>query len=329
MKKIFRVFTLLILCFCLSLQVFALSLPKRPDNRYVLDESNVLTTDLENHIIRKNESLFSRTGAEIVVAVVDYISGDDMEEYTMDMYDEWGIGSKERYNGLLLVLALHEGDGGDYYAVPGYGLKSVFTPPSLKDLFKKNLEADFSQGNYDSGVNKFFDDVYEIIENYYKTYTDEYNNFTTGGATSKQSSDVGWVFSNFLRVIVILLIVIVIIAFISRNRGGGGYGGGNGGGGGGFWNGMFWGSVIGNRRHHHHGYHPHGGHYHRPPPRGGYGHNPHGGGFSGGSGGFTRGGGRPSSGAGRSGSSGRSGGGFSGGGGRPSGGAGRGGAGRR
>ena len=45
--------------------------------RYVADEADVLSSETEQYIIDKNQSLFEDTGGEIVVVSVDFMDGMD------------------------------------------------------------------------------------------------------------------------------------------------------------------------------------------------------------------------------------------------------------
>lgn len=316
----------------------ALAVPKRPENQYVLDSADVLSSGTEQRIIKKNQDLSDQYGAEIVVVAVDFLGGEDIEDYTYEMFNDWGVGSVERNNGILLVLAIGEED---YYALSGYGIDDYFDGGRLGDILYDYLEDDFAAEDYDAGVRKVFDALASEVESYYaggaqagiqpEGRDDDYNDYDSWFSRWSIGHFISMILSFIFKVIVILLVVWVLVGFFS-SWGGGGRGSG-GGGGGGFWRGMMLGSMMNRRRNYWHG--PYGppppppgpGPGPRPGPRpGGFGSPPRGG-FGGGghSGGFHGGGSSHGGGAGRSGgfSGGRSGGGFHGGGGSHGGGAGR------
>lgn len=303
------------------------AVPQRPANKYVLDEAGVLSDKTEREIIKENEELFEECGAEIVIVAVDFLGGKDIEDYANDLFNTWGIGSSQRNNGILLVLAIGEEN---YYATTGYGLEDYFDGAKFQELFDDYLEEDFAAGRYDEGVEAFFDEVLDEVEDYYERYEDEYTQpdspdydepYYSSVRPSRWKSFMG-VVSNVVRIVIIMVVVIIVVRIFSgRGRGGRGgppYGGG-GGGGGNFWTGMMLGNMMGRNRRSHWGAPP------PPPPPGGFGgpgHRPAGhrpGGF----GGFTGGGRSGGFGAGRSGGGFGGGGGFSGGGASRGGGAGR------
>lgn len=319
------------LCLILWAAMPALAaVPQRPANKYVLDEAGVLSDKTEREIIRENEKLFEECGAEIVIVAVDFLGGKDIDDYAYDLFNDWGIGSSERDNGILLVLAIGEDN---YYATSGYGLEDYFDGAKFQELFDDYLEEDFAAGDYDEGVEKFFSEVLDEVEDYYDGYEDEYTRQEDdyGSYDVRDGVSSGW--HDFLEFITglfwtaVLLVVIVLIVRAFTHGGRGGRGGppyGGGGGGGNFWAGMMLGNMMGRGRRSHWGAPP------PPPPPGGFG-GPRPGGFGGrpgghrpggGFGGFTGGGHSGGFGGGRSGGFG-GGGGFSGGGGTHGGGAGR------
>lgn len=319
-----RVFTLAVaaaLAVVLTIPALAV-VPDRPENQYVLDEAGVLSDETEQEIISQNQKLFEETGAQIVVVAVDFLDGEEIDDYAYSLFNSWGIGSVERNNGLLLLMAIAEDN---YYAMPGYGIEDYFDGAKLKDMLNEYLEPDFAAKDYDAGAKKFFDAALSDMESYYANHSDEYNsgNITPDYDYSYEyepsfGERLSWMFGNVLSVVIrIVVVVVIFLVLVSIIRGIGGGGGGprsgGGGGGGGFWTGLFLGNLLGNSRRR-------GGWRPPPPPPGGFGPRPpRGGGGFGGFGGFHGGGGGGFGGGGFRGG----GGGFHGGGGSRGGGAGR------
>ncbi len=287
---------------CLALPALAV-VPDRPENQYVLDEAGVLSDETEQEIISKNQKLFEETGAQIAVVAVDFLDGEAIEDYANSLFNVWGIGSVERNNGLLLLMAIGEDN---YYATSGYGIEDYFDGAKLQGMLNEYLEPDFAAKDYDAGAKKFFEAALSEMESYYANYTDQY---TPGSGETAPDYDYyydyeptwgdrisgffGGFMSSVFRIVVVIVIIFIISAVI-RGMGGGGRGGprSGGGGGGGFFTGLFLGNLLGSS-------HRRGGW--RPPPPGDFGPRPprggggfggfHGGGGGGGFGGFRGGGG--------------------------------------
>lgn len=300
----------LALALCLAVPALAISIPQRPENQYVLDEAGVLSEETEQEIIDTNNTLFEETGAQVVVVAVDFLGGEDIEDYAYTLFNSWGIGSEERNNGLLLLLAIGEDN---YYAMSGYGLEDYFDGAKLKGMLNDYLEEDFAARDYDAGVEKFFSQAVSQVKTYYANYTDEYTPGETdpdydydddGQYEPSFGERTGRFFRNLLsvvgRVVGVVIVVAVLVMFFRGISGGGG---------GGFWTGLFLGNLMNRGRR---GWPPPRG---PRPPFGGGPRPPFGGGGFGGGGGFHSGG---------HGGFGGGGGGFHGGGGSHGGGAGRG-----
>jgi len=136
----------------------------------VHNEGGVITEDTAGYIEAMNTSLFAQTGAQIAVDVVETTGSADIARYAEETFTELGVGSRERNNGLLLVLALkNEYNGapdGDYYIAWGSGFSSS-QQSRLEDILYSTLEDDFAAKRYDRGVKKTFDALVDYLEGVY------------------------------------------------------------------------------------------------------------------------------------------------------------------
>ena len=139
-KKLLPAALALLLALALALPALA-AYPERPENQYVLDEAGVLSTATEQTIVQENQELFQETGAQIVVVAVDFLDGVEIDDYAYSLFNLWGIGSQERNNGLLLLLAIGEDN---YYAQAGYGVEDYFDGSRLQGMLDEYLEPDFA-----------------------------------------------------------------------------------------------------------------------------------------------------------------------------------------
>ncbi len=235
------------------------AIPERPENLYVLDNANVLSSETQREIVRENEKLFDRTGAEVVVVTVDFLDGKSIRDYSYELFESWEIGSSERNNGLLLVLSVAEDT---YYAMPGYGIEDFLTGERLDALLNENLEEDFAAGQYDAGVRKFFGAAVDELEAYYQKGGAEPED---GGYGEDGWEDNGYFeessFRSLLRIVVrvigsvVVVILLVLLVSVLSSGGRRGPKGGSGGSGG-FFRGLLLGRAIGRS-------------YRRRPPFGG------------------------------------------------------------
>ena len=73
-------------------------------------------------MVRK--TLEKQTGAQIVVVTVQNLEGQSLEEYATELFRNYGIGDKEKNNGVLLLCAYEERQ---FRIEVGYGLEGTLT----------------------------------------------------------------------------------------------------------------------------------------------------------------------------------------------------------
>ena len=136
---------------------------------YTYDHAGVLSDKTMKHIDAMNTSLFAQTGAQIMVVTVDSTGGTDIVQYATDLGNRYGVGSAERDNGLVIVLALEDiaqnGLKGDYGVSGGDGLYKY--GQELTSLLYAYMEEDFAAGDYDAGVEKTFDAYIDWFADFY------------------------------------------------------------------------------------------------------------------------------------------------------------------
>ena len=145
--------------------------------QYVLDEEGVIREKTAEYIDAMNDSLFAQTGAQIAVQVVETTGDMEIDVYTEKEFERLGVGSAERDNGILLVLALenyYEGQPiGDYYMGWGSGF-DYFLTDTLADILYTYMEEDFAAGDYDAAVKKTFDAMVDCLADHYDVTVKEH-----------------------------------------------------------------------------------------------------------------------------------------------------------
>ena len=74
----------------------------------VVDQAGVVPDDAERQVNDELLSYQQRTGNQIAVAIIDTIGDASVEDYSIDLAKEWGVGSAEEDNGVLLLIAIEE-----------------------------------------------------------------------------------------------------------------------------------------------------------------------------------------------------------------------------
>ena len=213
---------LLALLVLLAVPAAALTVPEPSELFYVADYANVLENDTIDYMVERNDLLYDQTGAQIVVLTVDFLDGAEIEDYAYAVFNDWGIGSADKNNGVLLLLVIGEEN---YWAVQGKGLENTLSSGTLGDILYDYLEADFAAGDYDAGVRKTFDALYTSLERIYgsvsggsvpNSYPGGYND---GYDYSDGYSSGGSFAAALFLVFLVIVIVIVAVSLGSWRRG--------------------------------------------------------------------------------------------------------------
>jgi len=78
--------------------------PKPTENFYVEDYSGCLNEETERYIYEGAEQLEKDTGVQMVVVTVPNTHQDELENYSVHLANEWGIGNAKEDNGILLLI---------------------------------------------------------------------------------------------------------------------------------------------------------------------------------------------------------------------------------
>ena len=188
------------------------------------NEGGVISQDTAEYIEAMNESLFAQTGAQIAVDVVKDTGSEYVGDYAERTFRELGVGSRERNNGLLLVLALeNEYDGapdGDYTLAWGSGF-SASQQTRLEDTLYYTMEDDFAARRYDAGVRHTFASLIGCLEAIYGvTVTTappapermgNYQTLSGGYQSTGAAVAAGSVVMGLIALVIVLLVLWIIL----------------------------------------------------------------------------------------------------------------------
>jgi uncharacterized protein len=198
---------------------------------YVNDEAGVIGEQRAAELESFLDQVHQKTGAQFAVLTVQTCAPEDPSTYKTRVFNTWGIGDKERKDGLLLLVAMQEHD---LKFETGYGLEGTLPDGWEARMLRDLAVPEFQKGDPAAGITAAVLSAAQRIAAE-KGVTLEWN----GKALRyvKPSGNHEWV-----GMLVLFLLFFVIFPALSastryRRRGGfwgGGWGGGFGGWGGGF-----------------------------------------------------------------------------------------------
>lgn len=198
------------------------SLPDLPKNQCVVDDANVLSSSTVQTITDLNAQLESScSGAQIGVLTVDYTGNLTTEDYALQAFNTWGIGSSSENNGVLILLVMEsqEYEDGDYYLTYGDGFRNT-TLESQASALAQTMEDDFVRQDYDDAVTTCARNVAQTIADIYgvslsggNTNNDSYNEPAYDDNSSGGLGDILLGFVTILFTIILLLIIVSVIVY--------------------------------------------------------------------------------------------------------------------
>lgn len=196
---------------------------------YVNDSANVLSDEVEGLIVLNNDALYAACGAQIVFVTVPTTGTTSIEDYAYTLFNSWGIGSGDKNNGILLLMAI---DDDDYWITQGKGLQDYITSGDLDDMLYNDLEPDFAAKDYSAGAEKLFTALFEAVVRVYDlnltldtTLYDDYravrseNAYTPSAAPrnnddSEDAAIVLWV----VAIVLVIALITIVNSFRRRRR---------------------------------------------------------------------------------------------------------------
>lgn len=127
--------------------------PEPSKSFYVYDEANLLSSETEKFIIDVNKHYEdTNEKPQIVVATVDSLNGNSIEEYSEKLFKKWGIGGNKLDNGVLILMSAKERE---IRFEVGYGLEGALTDSGTGAILDRNIE-DLKNNDFDSALKNIF-----------------------------------------------------------------------------------------------------------------------------------------------------------------------------
>lgn len=222
--------------------------PKPTNSLYVQDYAGILSNDAKTRINRLGSQLDAKTKAQVVAVTVKSLEGAALEEYSLALLRQWGIGDKTLNNGVLLLVAV---DDRQSRIEVGYGLEGRLPDAKTGRVQDEYMIPYFQKGDYEKGiVNGYMALVGEVAKEYNLELKNQAKPVQSrSGASTSAWDQLPWWLRLALAAGLLGLVVIdwlffggaitrLLLLLLARGRGGGGgsggggFGGGSGGGGG-------------------------------------------------------------------------------------------------
>lgn len=139
--------------------------PEKPNPpRLVNDFSKTLSDKevrrLENKLVAYNDS----TSSQVSIVLINSVGPYDISDYAFQLGDKWGIGRKDRDNGILILAAMKDRK---VFIATGYGMEGAIPDILAKRIVDQLIVPNFRTENYYTGLDEATDMIFKLASGEY------------------------------------------------------------------------------------------------------------------------------------------------------------------
>ncbi|NJL14161.1 MAG: TPM domain-containing protein [Microscillaceae bacterium] len=222
MKNLLCLIICLMLCLICQAQIIP---PKPKPAQYVNQfEVQILSPKEQQWLEETLRAYDDSTSTQIAVVIINSLKGHKIQEYAHLWAETWGIGQKEKDNGLLILIALKE------KAVrieTGYGLEPIITDLKASDIINQIIIPAFKKEDYYIGISEAINEVFFLLRGEFERSEAEKNSHqnqkteeTSGKTDSSASSSSAKLFLayNWLWFVLTNVLLVSLLANLKINQ---------------------------------------------------------------------------------------------------------------
>ncbi len=186
---------------------FTQDILKKPSTyALVHDYTGTLTADQRNQLEYKLRAFENSTSNQIAIVIIKSVGDYDINDYAQKLAKDWGIGTKSKNNGVILLVAI----GDRKLAIQtGYGMEGALPDIYTQRIIQNDIKPQFKAGNYYAGIDAGTNSIISAVKGEYKNDSPK----------SKKNRSVG---GRGSAAFLVIMIIIIIISLVRRGGGGGG-----------------------------------------------------------------------------------------------------------
>ncbi len=125
----------------------------------VNDYARVLAPDQVQALEQKLVAYADSTSTQIAIVIETSLEGEDVFEYSLRIAESWGIGNKEKDNGILLFVAIEDRK---LFIHTGMGVQDYLTDNMAKRIIDNIIKPAFKAGDYYQGLDRATDAMIDL-----------------------------------------------------------------------------------------------------------------------------------------------------------------------
>ena len=126
----------------------------------IVDQAGILGSADRAAILQKLQALEEQSSDQLVVVTLSSLQGYAIEDFGVRLGRHWGIGRKDKNNGVLLIIAPKERK---VRIEVGYGLEGVLTDTLAGNIVHNRILPQFRKGQMARGIVLGVDDIIGVM----------------------------------------------------------------------------------------------------------------------------------------------------------------------
>ncbi len=149
----------LLVVLILPFSVSAFTVPEKPTG-FVQDYAKILSEEQVIQLELKLENYEKFSTNEIAVVAIQSLDGDTIENVAQEIFTKWGIGKKDKNNGVLFLISVSDRQTRIH---TGYGVEGDLTDIGTSYIQRDVVTPAFRAGDYYAGINGAVDKMIESL----------------------------------------------------------------------------------------------------------------------------------------------------------------------
>ena len=179
--------------------------PEKPEPAvYVHDYAGWLSEAEKAQLEAKLQRYTDSTSTQIVVMIRPDIGDYDKSSYAFELGNRWGIGRKDKNNGVVMLIKSEPPDRGIFIAT-GYGTEGALPDITAGQIIRNTMGPFFRQERYYEGINAGLDDVIRALSGEFKNDAKNDRVKIRGNGT-------------FVLIMVVIFIILFVYLMIQSSR---------------------------------------------------------------------------------------------------------------
>lgn len=170
---------IVVILFAVFLPFSAIALDLPSPSGFVNDFAGLLKAEERAALEQTLKDFERQTSNEVVLTIVSSFQGMDRFSYSQELFTQWGIGQKDRNNGVLFIIGPKEGfpfpKRGEAFINVGSGLEGALTDSISGAILRNEVFPDFKNNNYYAGIQKGINAIMQATKGEYEAATEDFS----------------------------------------------------------------------------------------------------------------------------------------------------------